>query len=91
MIFPAEEKRFIIFGIFIPGRKVDRNPGSLFGGGNLVIQNNTCGYDPKKATGISVYFPARDKYSEDYESLLLSREYHWKDFLTTYLQKILAI
>jgi len=66
---------------------------SLNGPGNskLVIQNNTCGYDPKKATGISVYFPARDKYSEDYKSLLLSREYHWKDFLTTYLQKILAI
>jgi hypothetical protein len=56
-------------------------------GGNLVIQNSTCGDTVKYATGISIYFPSKNDYSTDYQSLAFSKDYHWKDLLETYFVK----
>jgi Clostripain family len=48
----------------------------------LVIANTKLGDTVKDANGVSIYFPAKEKYSPDYADLLFSKDCKWNEFLT---------
>jgi hypothetical protein len=50
----------------------------------FVIANATWGPTVSRATGVSIYFPHKEKYSKDYASLRYSKQGSWRKFLEAF-------
>ena len=51
------------------------------GGAGLVLANSVVGSRVRRARGVSIYFPSKDRYSPDYGSLSISRDARWSRLL----------